>query len=72
MREPSMLVRETATEKLEERQHDWAYLKSGVVIDIIWNMAFLVVSVSVFFSEQGREARDTVEAVDNWLNKTNK
>ncbi|KAK9033504.1 hypothetical protein V6N11_018535 [Hibiscus sabdariffa] len=43
MREPSMLVRETATEQLEERQRNWAYSKSSMVLDIIWNMAFLVV-----------------------------
>ncbi|KAK8521929.1 hypothetical protein V6N12_066501 [Hibiscus sabdariffa] len=49
MREPSMLVRETATEQLEERQRYWAYSKSGVVLDIIWNMAFLVVPIGVFF-----------------------
>ncbi|KAK9037232.1 hypothetical protein V6N11_022151 [Hibiscus sabdariffa] len=49
IREPSMLVRETATEQLEENQCDWVYLKSDVVLDIIWNMVFLVVSVGVFF-----------------------
>ncbi|CAH8256944.1 unnamed protein product [Arabidopsis lyrata] len=27
MREPSMIVREAATEQLEERQSDWAYFK---------------------------------------------
>ncbi|XP_039046730.1 E3 ubiquitin-protein ligase At1g63170-like isoform X2 [Hibiscus syriacus] len=55
MREPSMLVRETAAEQLEERQSDWAYSKPVVVLDIIWNFAFVVVSVGVmFFSRDER------------------
>lgn len=47
MREPSMLVRETAAEQLEERQSDWAYSKPVVVLDIIWNFAFVVVAATV-------------------------
>ncbi|TQE12636.1 hypothetical protein C1H46_001848 [Malus baccata] len=47
MREPSMLVRETAAEQLEERQSDWAYSKPVVVLDIIWNFAFVVVALTV-------------------------
>ncbi|KAE8694606.1 hypothetical protein F3Y22_tig00110777pilonHSYRG00084 [Hibiscus syriacus] len=47
MREPSMLVRETAAEQLEERQSDWAYSKPVVVLDIIWNLAFVVVAFGV-------------------------
>ncbi|XP_010255488.1 PREDICTED: E3 ubiquitin-protein ligase At1g63170-like isoform X2 [Nelumbo nucifera] len=47
MREPSMLVRETAAEQLEERQSDWAYSRPVVILDIIWNMAFVIVAVSV-------------------------
>ena len=47
MREPSMLVRETAAEQLEERQSDWAYSKPVVVLDIIWNFAFVVVATTV-------------------------
>ncbi|KAJ8767640.1 hypothetical protein K2173_018198 [Erythroxylum novogranatense] len=47
MREPSMLVRETAAEQLEERQTDWAYSKPVVVLDIIWNMAFVAVAMAV-------------------------
>ncbi|MBA0657102.1 hypothetical protein Goklo_009410 [Gossypium klotzschianum] len=50
MREPSMLVRETAAEQLEERQSDWAYSKPVVVLDIIWNFAFVAVSVGVLLS----------------------
>jgi hypothetical protein len=47
MREPSMLVRESAAEQLEERQSDWAYSRPVVVLDLIWNLAFVVVSFVV-------------------------
>ncbi|XP_059661729.1 E3 ubiquitin-protein ligase At1g12760-like [Cornus florida] len=47
MREPSMLVRETAAEQLEERQSDWAYSTPVVVLDIIWNFAFVAVALVV-------------------------
>jgi hypothetical protein len=49
MREPSMLVRETAAEQLEERQSDWAYSKPVVVLDLIWNFAFVAVAAAVIF-----------------------
>lgn len=42
-----MLVRETAAEQLEERQSDWAYSKPVVVLDIMWNLAFVTVAVAV-------------------------
>ncbi|CAN1186221.1 E3 ubiquitin-protein ligase At4g11680 [Linum perenne] len=47
MREPSMMVRETAAEQLEERQSDWAYSKPVVVLDIIWNFAFVAAAIAV-------------------------
>lgn len=47
MREPSMLVRETAAEQLEERQSDWAYSKPVVILDVIWNFAFVVAAAAV-------------------------
>ncbi|QCD91638.1 integrator complex subunit 11 [Vigna unguiculata] len=47
MREPSMLVREAAAEQLEERQSDWAYSKPVVVLDVVWNFAFVVVAGTV-------------------------
>jgi hypothetical protein len=47
MREPSMLVRETAAEQLEERQSGWAYSKPVVILDLIWNLAFVGVSLVV-------------------------
>ncbi|KAI3894089.1 hypothetical protein MKX03_013286 [Papaver bracteatum] len=45
MREPSMLVRETAAEQLEERQSDWAYSRPVVVLDILWNFAFVIIAI---------------------------
>ncbi|CAN8293929.1 unnamed protein product [Cochlearia groenlandica] len=47
MREPSMVVREAAAEQLEERQSDWAYSKPVVVLDIVWNLAFVSVATAV-------------------------
>ncbi|KAL6513586.1 hypothetical protein OROGR_021072 [Orobanche gracilis] len=47
MREPSVRVREAAAEQIEERQSDWAYSKPIVLLDLVWNIAFVVVSISV-------------------------
>ncbi|XP_047148825.1 E3 ubiquitin-protein ligase At1g12760-like isoform X1 [Vigna umbellata] len=47
MREPSMVVREAAAEQLEERQSDWAYSKPVVVLDILWNFAFVAAAATV-------------------------
>ncbi|CAJ1943600.1 unnamed protein product [Sphenostylis stenocarpa] len=47
MREPSMMVREAAAEQLEERQSDWAYSKPVVVLDILWNFAFVTAAATV-------------------------
>ncbi|KAK7330630.1 hypothetical protein VNO77_24828 [Canavalia gladiata] len=47
MREPSMVVRETAAEQLEERQSDWAYSRPVVVLDVLWNFAFVVAAATV-------------------------
>ncbi|XP_058084854.1 E3 ubiquitin-protein ligase At4g11680-like [Magnolia sinica] len=47
MREPSMLVRETAAEQLEERQSDWAYSRPVVLLDILWNLAFVGIVMAV-------------------------
>ncbi|KAF8398944.1 hypothetical protein HHK36_014809 [Tetracentron sinense] len=44
-RGPSMLVRETAALQLEERRADWGYSKPVVALDILWNLAFTVVSI---------------------------
>ncbi|XP_038982558.1 E3 ubiquitin-protein ligase At4g11680-like isoform X2 [Phoenix dactylifera] len=47
MREPSVVVRETAVEQLEERQSDWAYSRPVVFLDILWNLAFVSVAAGV-------------------------
>ncbi|CAN6908806.1 unnamed protein product [Brassica oleracea var. botrytis] len=47
MREPSMVVREAAAEQLEERQSDWGYSKPIVVLDIVWNLAFVSVAEAI-------------------------
>nr|XP_043607492.1 E3 ubiquitin-protein ligase At1g12760-like isoform X2 [Erigeron canadensis] len=52
MREPSMLVRETAAEQLEERQTDWAYSKPVVILDLVWNLAFVIVAFVVLVLSQ--------------------
>lgn len=39
-----MIVRDTAAEHLENRQSDWAYSKPVVVVDVIWNLAFVIVA----------------------------
>uniref|UniRef100_A0A5B7AX13 RING-type E3 ubiquitin transferase n=1 Tax=Davidia involucrata TaxID=16924 RepID=A0A5B7AX13_DAVIN len=44
-RGPSMLVRETAAHELEERRADWGYAKPVVALDMMWNLAFVIVSV---------------------------
>lgn len=41
----SMLVRETAARQLEERRVDWGYSRPVVALDMMWNLAFVVVSV---------------------------
>ncbi|XP_044489789.1 E3 ubiquitin protein ligase RIE1-like [Mangifera indica] len=46
-RGPSMLVRETAARELEERRADWGYSKPVVALDMLWNTAFVVVSVAM-------------------------
>ncbi|XVF02910.1 hypothetical protein REPUB_Repub04eG0215500 [Reevesia pubescens] len=40
-----MLVRETAARELEERRADWGYSKPVVALDMMWNTAFVAVSV---------------------------
>ncbi|KAL6633794.1 hypothetical protein ACP70R_026465 [Stipagrostis hirtigluma subsp. patula] len=47
MREPSLLVREAAAEQLEERQADWAYSRPVVALDLLWNLAFILVAAAV-------------------------
>ena len=42
-----MLVRETVAEQLEERQSDWVYSRPVVFLEIIWNLAVVVVASAV-------------------------
>lgn len=53
MREPSIRVRETAAEQLEEAQSDWAYSRPVVVLDIVWNLAFVGAAVVVMVLSRG-------------------
>lgn len=55
MREPSVAVRETAAEHLEERQTDWAYSKPVVVLDVLWNLAFVAVAAAVLAASLGEQ-----------------
>ncbi|XP_059658346.1 E3 ubiquitin protein ligase RIE1-like [Cornus florida] len=41
----SMLVRETAARELEERRVDWGYSRPVVALDMMWNLAFVIISV---------------------------
>ncbi|KAJ8646448.1 hypothetical protein MRB53_008196 [Persea americana] len=50
LRQPSMLVRETAALQLEERQADWTYSRPVVFLDVIWNLAFVILTVAVLGS----------------------
>ncbi|KAJ6807491.1 protein binding protein [Iris pallida] len=52
MREPSLIVRESAAEQLEERQSDWAYSRPVVLLDMVWNFAFVAVAAGVLFSSR--------------------
>lgn len=47
MRDPSVRVRESAAEQLEERQAEWAYSKPIVLLDIFWNFVFVIVALMV-------------------------
>ncbi|XP_037495509.1 E3 ubiquitin-protein ligase At1g63170 [Jatropha curcas] len=47
LREPSVRVRENAAEQLEERQTDWSYSKPIIVLDVLWNFAFVGIAVVV-------------------------
>lgn len=39
----SAVVQETVARELEEHHSNWTYSKSMVVLDMTWNMAFIVV-----------------------------
>ncbi|CAN1157500.1 E3 ubiquitin-protein ligase At4g11680 [Linum perenne] len=46
LREPSVRVRENAAEQLEERQTDWSYSTPVIVLDVLWNLAFVGIAVA--------------------------
>ncbi|KAG6663433.1 E3 ubiquitin-protein ligase At1g63170-like [Carya illinoinensis] len=48
LREPSFRVRENAAEQLEERQRDWAHSKPVIILDVLWNLAFVGIGFTVF------------------------
>ncbi|KAK4479787.1 hypothetical protein RD792_015322 [Penstemon davidsonii] len=48
----SMLVRETAARELEERRADWGYSKPVVALDMMWNLAFVIVSIVMLICTQ--------------------
>ena len=43
LRSHSAVVQETVAHELEEHHSNWTYSKSMVVLDMTWNMAFIVV-----------------------------
>ncbi|KAK7374178.1 hypothetical protein VNO80_07604 [Phaseolus coccineus] len=47
--EASVRVREAAAAEVEERQSEWAYSRPVVVVDVLWNAAFLVIGASVLW-----------------------
>ncbi|XAR54085.1 hypothetical protein NMG60_11029090 [Bertholletia excelsa] len=47
LREQSARVREAAAEQIEERQSDWAYSRPVVTLDLLWNLAFVAVALTV-------------------------
>ncbi|KAL2902509.1 hypothetical protein RDABS01_027591 [Bienertia sinuspersici] len=49
MRVPSMTVRETAAQEIEERQVDWAYSPPVVALDAAWNSAFVFAASAVLY-----------------------
>ncbi|KAK4770664.1 hypothetical protein SAY87_031196 [Trapa incisa] len=55
LQEPSILVREAAAEQLEERQSDWTYSRPVVVLDVLWNFAFVAAAVSALVLSMGEK-----------------
>ncbi|KAJ8449296.1 hypothetical protein Cgig2_002428 [Carnegiea gigantea] len=46
LRQPSMAVRETAAQEIEDRQDDWAYSFPIVALDAAWNAAVVAAAVT--------------------------
>ncbi|GAB2213485.1 hypothetical protein Droror1_Dr00017789, partial [Drosera rotundifolia] len=47
MHEPSIVVREAAAVQFEERQTKWVYSRPVVVMEVLWNLGFVVVAAVV-------------------------
>ncbi|TQD85391.1 hypothetical protein C1H46_029079 [Malus baccata] len=47
LQESSVRVREAAAEQVEDCQSDWAYSRSIIVLDLLWNVGLLGISVEV-------------------------
>ncbi|XP_054782993.1 E3 ubiquitin-protein ligase At1g63170-like isoform X1 [Prosopis cineraria] len=47
LREPSVRVRENAAEQLEARQSNWVFSKPVVILDVVWNLAFVASGIVV-------------------------
>ena len=47
LRESSVQVRENAAEELEQRHSWWAHSKAITVLDLLWNLAFVVSGIAV-------------------------
>ena len=47
MREPSVMVRETAAEQIEEQQNEWVHSRPVVILDLLWNFSFILIGMSV-------------------------
>ncbi|GAB2223478.1 hypothetical protein Droror1_Dr00017619, partial [Drosera rotundifolia] len=47
MRETSMVVREAVAVQLEERKTEWVYSRPMVVMDVLWNLGYVVVAAVV-------------------------
>ncbi|PIA53177.1 hypothetical protein AQUCO_00900047v1 [Aquilegia coerulea] len=51
MREPSSLLQDTSsTVQSDDHQNDWAYSKPVIVVDVLWNLAFVLVSLILLLS----------------------
>eukprot|EP00243_Klebsormidium_subtile_P006594 TRINITY_DN282_c0_g1_i1.p1 TRINITY_DN282_c0_g1~~TRINITY_DN282_c0_g1_i1.p1 ORF type:complete len:372 (-),score=31.96 TRINITY_DN282_c0_g1_i1:333-1448(-) len=60
MREQSLQVRESAAEQLEERQSDWAYSRPVVVLDLVWNLAFVIVAAVILFLSKDEKPKSNL------------
>ena len=47
LRDPSVRVRENAAEELEERQSFWFHSKPAIILDLLWNLVFVIVGFTV-------------------------